>query len=901
MKSTVLKRMICIVMAVMLALPVLSIVAFAQEDNAERYITKQPSSAYPSIEVSDQQGATYQWYVYDYAEEITEVTDQNAIGKYDSGYTENGWTGGATEPVTYFSIELEPGDILVVSDFFAGNFPYIVGETDIFPEYRMISENQIEFDIEVPDSYTLFINTDGGEKPTVNAQIKRKQKTKLEGETASTLTEYEIGKQYAVLVAYEDGTTLWSNMFEMEYAISSEPTEIDPTVKTNKDSDVQDYKWYFAQKGENEYAVIEEKKDPISAYVYYGTYEDGKWNGAEGYINLAFRASYGDVLKIKTPNDFEGDVGHYNSTEQFNRDENGIYYYELTESNFVDFEIFAETSIYNVEIYVERDGKTVSVVPDKNYNEEKKEIYPVQIEVGIYNGEKWETLNGALIFLLEVPFDNASLEIIAENAEECQVMRISDNTIIEAVDNKYSLNEDYFVVYVVSRDAETEIEAEFKLTNGESTYNIVNGAAIYDNENKTVCIEDINDGYYQDGAWHADGAYNEIDIELELYRGYILTVTPSKSFDGTVVLDVANADGLEIDLVLINGKYIFVSDDHYDVDLELENCENDFSAVITIQKSSLTELEGENEKTLGTLGDGYFYVRVEFEDETILRTNGFDVSKKICFDTNGGTAIENVITDKLTEIEKTTRKGFILDGWYTDSAFKNKVTLPFDVTGIVTLYAKWEKCDHAQSTSKPSCTENTECTACGGEYLAKGHSLKSSYIIESDSHSFECEVCGAKQNESEHTFTEWKTVKKSTNTLAGEAKRGCTVCGYSESKKLDVVGEVSCDTLGHTLQAGYTITKDSHYFECIVCRGEISKEAHSFTEWQTIEYETREESGKKARVCTKCGNTEYCEIEPATGLSTGAAVGIIIGSGAGLAAIAIAAAWLILKKKSLGA
>ena len=64
------------------------------------------------------------------------------------------------------------------------------------------------------------------------------------------------------------------------------------------------------------------------------------------------------------------------------------------------------------------------------------------------------------------------------------------------------------------------------------------------------------------------------------------------------------------------------------------------------------------------------------------------------FDTNGGSAVDKVKTDKNSKIERPadpTKEGYIFVGWYSDS----KLTKPFDfsaeLTANSTLYAKWKE------------------------------------------------------------------------------------------------------------------------------------------------------------------------------------------------------------------
>ena len=61
------------------------------------------------------------------------------------------------------------------------------------------------------------------------------------------------------------------------------------------------------------------------------------------------------------------------------------------------------------------------------------------------------------------------------------------------------------------------------------------------------------------------------------------------------------------------------------------------------------------------------------------------------FDTNDGTAVNDMTVSTIAKLPVTTKKGYTFVGWYTESSFTNKVTFPYEVTKAQTLYAKWEK------------------------------------------------------------------------------------------------------------------------------------------------------------------------------------------------------------------
>lgn len=61
------------------------------------------------------------------------------------------------------------------------------------------------------------------------------------------------------------------------------------------------------------------------------------------------------------------------------------------------------------------------------------------------------------------------------------------------------------------------------------------------------------------------------------------------------------------------------------------------------------------------------------------------------FDTDGGTAVNEMTVSTIAKSPETTQEGYTFVGWYTESSFTNKVTFPYEVTKAQTLYAKWEQ------------------------------------------------------------------------------------------------------------------------------------------------------------------------------------------------------------------
>ena len=73
------------------------------------------------------------------------------------------------------------------------------------------------------------------------------------------------------------------------------------------------------------------------------------------------------------------------------------------------------------------------------------------------------------------------------------------------------------------------------------------------------------------------------------------------------------------------------------------------------------------------------------------------------FVTNGGTAVDSIVTDKLTELPTTTREGYKFMGWFDNADFNGEsIVAPYTATGNVTLYAKWEKEGTVEPTPDPA-------------------------------------------------------------------------------------------------------------------------------------------------------------------------------------------------------
>lgn len=64
---------------------------------------------------------------------------------------------------------------------------------------------------------------------------------------------------------------------------------------------------------------------------------------------------------------------------------------------------------------------------------------------------------------------------------------------------------------------------------------------------------------------------------------------------------------------------------------------------------------------------------------------------KVIFNSNGGTTVNNVLTDVLQFSPETQKNGHAFQGWYRDSGLTQKATFPMYLSEDIVLYAKWLK------------------------------------------------------------------------------------------------------------------------------------------------------------------------------------------------------------------
>ncbi len=271
-----------------------------------------------------------------------------------------------------------------------------------------------------------------------------------------------------------------------------------------------------------------------------------------------------------------------------------------------------------------------------------------------------------------------------------------------------------------------------------------------------------------------------------------------------------------------------------------------------------------------------------------------DVQYRVIYELDGGVNDEEnpewvKPSDEIT-LKNPAKDGYMFKGFYLNSDFSGEIITRIEAGTAkdIVLYAKWEKCDHSESTEKATCTESATCSICGDTIPATGHSLsewtvtKEPTCYEAGTKERKCQNTGCTYSETEeikkleHSLTEWTVTKEPTCYEAGTKERKCqnTGCTYSETEEIK--------KLEHSLTE-WTVTKEPTCYEAGTkerkCQNtgctyseteEIKKLEHSLTEWKVTKEPTCTEDGEESRNCTNKGCTyEETEIIKAKGHKMG--------------------------------
>ena len=89
---------------------------------------------------------------------------------------------------------------------------------------------------------------------------------------------------------------------------------------------------------------------------------------------------------------------------------------------------------------------------------------------------------------------------------------------------------------------------------------------------------------------------------------------------------------------------------------------------------------------------------MDVTDDLTLHAKWEKNAYNVHFELYGGRGVSDLKTDRIETEPIPTKDGYTFLGWYLDSAYSEKASFPFDVTGNITLYAKWEENEPAGIT-----------------------------------------------------------------------------------------------------------------------------------------------------------------------------------------------------------
>ena len=338
-------------------------------------ITHQPTAAEPYVETNDSKAA-YQWCAAE--DSRTEVVDDGVIGDYyeDSYYDEEtGWNGQwwGDDGADYLYVYLEEGQtVTIVPSAYCeelGIWSY--NYYDYYDYDECNAGEEFKYTAEAADWYGVYAYTDYADETTLRAYVDEETYTAIEGETSAELKNPEIGKKYACEVTFVDDTTETSDAFEYKYAITHQPTEAEPYVELNDDTDAS-YQWYTVEVGGAEITDENASGDwqSLGAPFDNTVYEDGKWiadDSVDEQYYFMIELEAGDTVNLEFASEVEfivfainGDISDYievGGTEcSVTVEESGTYWLVLGTS--VDY---VRATIGDVK-YTPIDGQTSAIL-----------------------------------------------------------------------------------------------------------------------------------------------------------------------------------------------------------------------------------------------------------------------------------------------------------------------------------------------------------------------------------------------------------------------------------------------------------------------------------------------------------------------------------------------------------
>ena len=556
-------------------------------------ITHQPTEAEPYVELNNDTDAKYQWYSK--KTEYIEFTDENvtadlsSIGvpdDYQAPYNaETGWSG---ETGFYFALELKEGDLVDVVLSEETEYIDVMCVTskyqDIYPLYTADGINATLV-AQADGFYGFGSSTDDPTTLCIKAYGNVETVSVIEGETEAELKNPVYGAENYCEVTFKDGTTEKSASADFSYKITHQPTDAEPYVELNNDTDAK-YQWYnviaepVLVSPENAYGNWVNMGAPFENSVY----KDGKWTATD-YEGV----KYYFIMELKAGDTVNFDFGS-KATRQIMFSGNPAvtsdrYYSETVQE---DGEYYLV--VYGQADYVKATVGELECVPVEGETEAelKNPVYGKKYacEVTFANGIKEKTQTADLTY--KITHQPTAAEPYIE-------LNSNDGAV-------YKWYEIYYEEEAVNSENASAYTPD-TFIHGDESYNAQ--ASTVDEDGWWTPI--YYESSYEDKSWYSEGYLvvhlnkgDKIEFEFENAENLREIYIGLVDGDGTSDLELTNGNTAEY-TALADGDY-FVSATEY----INEDGPSRLKATVTGKKSR--ELTSETEKTLKSpeFGKEYF-------------------------------------------------------------------------------------------------------------------------------------------------------------------------------------------------------------------------------------------------------------------------------------------------------
>ena len=195
----------------------------------------------------------------------------------------------------------------------------------------------------------------------------------------------------------------------------------------------------------------------------------------------------------------------------------------------------------------------------------------------------------------------------------------------------------------------------------------------------------------------------------------------------------------------------------------------------------------------------------DINDKTnIPDPDGTSVTVTYDYGERGGIYAKQIVQagEKAIEPDVPSRQGYQFTDWYLDDT---KYDFNADVTGNMTLTAKWTVCDHSGHTgAKPTCTTSVICTVCKGTIAALGHDWSPWTSNSDNTHTRTCkrdgshtETLSCADGDKNHICDDCGKIIS--NHEDGDNDHVCDICRKTISNHVDADNNHICDICGKTI------------------------------------------------------------------------------------------------------